>query len=332
MSSRERALAEIQKRKELGVWSFVEPALAIGSSAIAEPIAGLAGLAALPFGLNNANRVISGVKDSLTIQPRTEQGRRGLASVAEFAAPVGEAFESASKGAGDFVFDKTGSAGLAAAAYSAPTIALEALGLKGARAIPGRQMNLGDIGSKFTGAGRKEKGAVAIDFKQAKDLGFDLDRPLTHSGGSITSIDKGGNFDGLFASSGDESFGGIGAGTDQTTFYAKNIADEGDISLDYDKTIRYLKSEYPDASEETIDSIYDITAMDKNVYDLDVNPLEDYGYDDLGEASWEAQRIRGQIAADQDFDAIAMDDEQGVSYLIPYNAKNIYSPDMEKRK
>jgi hypothetical protein len=160
MTSRKKALAEIQKRKELGVWSFVEPAITIGSSMMAEPLAGLAGVAALPFGAEAATKVISGVTNDLTYQPRTEQGKRGLASVGKFMAPVGKAFESASKGAGDFVFDKTGSPGLSAAAYSAPTIALEALGLKGARAIPGRQMKLGDVGSQVTGVGRKEKGAI----------------------------------------------------------------------------------------------------------------------------------------------------------------------------
>jgi GNAT superfamily N-acetyltransferase len=73
-------------------------------------------------------------------------------------APVGQAFEGASSFLGDAAFDATGSPALGAAAYSIPTMGLEALGLKAARAIPGRQFEMGDIGA--SGIGRSQRGAV----------------------------------------------------------------------------------------------------------------------------------------------------------------------------
>lgn len=38
--------------------------------------------------------------------------------------------------------------------------------------------------------------------------------------------------------------------------------------------------------------------------------------DDFGDAGWEAQRLRGQIAKRLGYDAIEMSDEHGTSYLI----------------
>ena len=45
---------------------------------------------------------------------------------------------------------------------------------------------------------------------------------------------------------------------------------------------------------------------------------------DLGEASWEAQRLRGVIAKKQGFHAVAMPDEHGTSYLVLPPAKIIF--------
>jgi hypothetical protein len=66
-----------------------------------------------------------------------------------------------------------------------------------------------------------------------------------------------------------------------------------------------------------IEDFYSIIAEDKNVFELENNPFADYGYDDLGEASWEGQRLRGKLARAQGFDAVEMYDESGTSVLIP---------------
>lgn len=106
----------------------------IGSSAVAEPLSGLYGLATLVGtggDFEKAARGVESARESLTYTPETEGAQRNLKTVGDFLAPVGEALESASAGAGDTVYEWTGSPELASVAYSLPTAALEAVGLKG---------------------------------------------------------------------------------------------------------------------------------------------------------------------------------------------------------
>lgn len=155
----------------------------------------------------------------------------------------------------------------------------------------------------------------AARMERARELGFDTENVFTHTGGEITQIDKGGLFDGVFAVSGDEGYG-LG-GDVETKFIFKNpVASSGDSDFDYDKAIQTLKKQYPNQSDEFYDDLYSWTAEDK-ADPWSNNILEDLGFDDPGEASWEAQRLRGRIAHDQGFDAVAMNDETGTSYLIP---------------
>ena len=117
----------------------------------------------------------------MTYQPRTEDGQQGLQDAAEFMQPVGDAFIGASEYLGDAAYEATGSPALGAAAYSVPTMALEALGLKGVKAASkGRAAyEMGDIGtqaSKYGGnqrgifAGVKAKGADLKQMEAAQEL------------------------------------------------------------------------------------------------------------------------------------------------------------------
>ena len=162
----------IERTPEQNLLSFAEPALAMGSSMIAEPVSGLAGLAALPFGADKAARVVEGVRDDLTYAPRSDEGKRGMEVLADTMAPVGEAMQAVESGMGDYVMDKTGSPALAAAAYSVPTAIGSVLGLKGGKALPGKKLEFGDVGSQVTGVGRKEKGL----FAGVKAKGADLNK------------------------------------------------------------------------------------------------------------------------------------------------------------
>lgn len=119
------------------------------------------------------------------------------------------------------------------------------------------------------------------------------------------------------------------------------IADEGDCDLDYEKTMTFLKSSYPDLTEEELNILYSLTAGDEDIRDFveeSVNiPFlpEKYKreYDSidealfhidgcvLGDISLECQNIRGLIAKDQGYSAIAMSDEFGTSYLIMADTK-----------
>ena len=155
--------------------AVAEPIAAMGSGIIAEPVAGFAGLAAAPFGSDAAANAVNYYRDKLTYSPRSEAGQSGMAAVGEAMAPIGEAMDYAASGAGDYIYDKTGSPALAAAAYSAPTAALELLGLKGVNQLSksgklGQPLEFGDIG--IGGVGNKQRGI----FAGVKAKGADLKR------------------------------------------------------------------------------------------------------------------------------------------------------------
>jgi len=108
----------------------------VASAALAEPISGILSLPALAIeggGVDAAVRAQEAIQEALTYVPRTEQGMRDLQDVANLLEPVAQAFEMTSKGAGDYVMEKTGNPELAAAAYTAPTAFLELLGVGAAR-------------------------------------------------------------------------------------------------------------------------------------------------------------------------------------------------------
>lgn len=111
---------------------FGESAAALGSGMVAEPLAGLAGLASLPFKGAEAGGVVNKVKDALTYQPRTELGQQYVQNVAE--APIikqiGETMQAASKGAGDLAYGMTGSPAAGAIASAIPEGVVQAIGLR----------------------------------------------------------------------------------------------------------------------------------------------------------------------------------------------------------
>lgn len=143
----------------------LDVAKAIVSSAVAEPIAGLAGLITSPFvSQEQAVKNIEAVREFISLEPSTEEGKRNLKVVGDLVKkgvdlaniPVsglvglgevlsGQGVEQATKSIegvqekglstvlGQRTLDATGSPELAALAHSLPTAALEALGVKGLR-------------------------------------------------------------------------------------------------------------------------------------------------------------------------------------------------------
>ncbi len=110
------------------------------SGAVAEPLAGLAGIAQSlnPFAEEGAGaQAIESTREALTFKPRTETGQAQQQAIGEALAPVGEAITGTEKFLGDTAFDLTGSPAIAAAAKSLPTAALEVLGFKGAKRLTG---------------------------------------------------------------------------------------------------------------------------------------------------------------------------------------------------
>jgi hypothetical protein len=156
-----QAMIELHRRQEADRqqrMAYIEPALTMATGAIAEPVSGLVGLTALPFGVDASVNTINRVQDALTYQPRTEAGQEGLQAVGEALQPISMGMQRAEQFMGDTAYDLTGSPAIAAGAASLPTLGLELIGLKGARAIPGQQYQMGDIGQ--SGLSQSQKGAI----------------------------------------------------------------------------------------------------------------------------------------------------------------------------
>ena len=106
------------------------------SGAVAEPLAGLAGIAQSinPFADEGAGaKAVEATREALTFKPSTETGQSQQQAMGEALAPVGEALSSAEKFLGEETLNLTGSPALASIAHTLPTAALELIGIKGAR-------------------------------------------------------------------------------------------------------------------------------------------------------------------------------------------------------
>ena len=127
--------AEIQAGIPTPEASFMEKATGavptIASAIVAEPIAGLAGLASVPFKGAEAGEVVDNVRQAITLDPSTEEGRQGLIAIANNPAIkfLTEIDEKAKKIGGETGFDLAGPIG-GAIGESLPTILESALGLK----------------------------------------------------------------------------------------------------------------------------------------------------------------------------------------------------------
>lgn len=121
-----------------GLARVLEPAATLVSGAVAEPVAGLAGIAQAvnPFADPGAGaRAVEATREALTFQPRTQVGQESLQAVGTALEPVGKVITGTEKFLGDTIFKATGSPTLASAAASLPTAVLETIGLKGSGQI-----------------------------------------------------------------------------------------------------------------------------------------------------------------------------------------------------
>jgi hypothetical protein len=160
--------------------------------------------------------------------------------------------------------------------------------------------------------------------------GYDTSFPITHESSSpefdgvIRNKTPYSVFDGIFGLGGVKG-NALGSGQGANYTYLPRtgkVAGSGDVDLEYGKSVEFLKKQFPKASDDQIDSLYRATAEDAG----DFSSFEDSTFDgllygDAGERSWMAQNLRGKMAVDQGFDAVAMSDENGTSYFIPYGSK-----------
>lgn len=247
-------LAKLKERNDLGlsinpVTAFGEPALTMATGAIAEPVSGFVGLAGLPFGVDVAANAVRRTQDAMTYQPKTESGIRGLNAVGEAVEPLSKAIESGSLYMGDKTLEYTGSPLLASLAYSAPSIAPDLMGLKGASVAAdagklGRQLEFGDIG----GQSFRQRGSMS---------------GLSDMKGDLIDVYHGGGFSGGDIESGFNQRGNLGS------FYA---------STKQDIARNYARSGYFN-SDEIGDNPGYLTKITTNKNDL--LDLDSYSFDDL---------------------------------------------------
>lgn len=137
-------LAELQSQQSPTIGQQVlggaENLAALATGAIAEPIAGLAGIAQSinPFAEQGAGaQAVEDVRGALTFQPETQAGQAQQQAIGEALAPIGQALSSTEKFLGENTLKATGSPALATIAHTLPTAALELLGIKGAKKLTG---------------------------------------------------------------------------------------------------------------------------------------------------------------------------------------------------
>ena len=131
-------------------------------------------------------------------------------------------------------------------------------------------------------------------------------------------VNDGGVFGGVFAHAVESEASPLGPGDGDS--YEVTLKDseiltqyEMNYHLDYDKIAALLKNEWPDANQELL---YEAVVEEASMFTSEFDELVEELPGDRGEASWEAQRLRGVIAKAFGYKAVEMDDEHGTSHLI----------------
>ena len=135
------------------------------------------------------------------------------------------------------------------------------------------------------------------------------------------------DFGGIFASPSEVSAASHGDNLYRTKINKADVLDQQKINeIMDDKKIEdiFKKSTRLDSKsltfEEDLDLLKESVLQNKNIFDLDLSQENKIKHlvrtDDLGEASWELQTIKGKIAKALGYKAVEMPDEHGMSYLV----------------
>jgi len=145
----------------------MDAAASMASSAIAEPVAGIAGLAGLPFGAERAAKNVEDTRSLIARQPRTPVGKAIIGGIGSAAQSVGDALgnplEKARSFLGDAAYDAGGPA-LGAIASAVPDALTMAAGGAASKFIP-------SVGAKILNkAASKSEMAGDAFLAQAKSI------------------------------------------------------------------------------------------------------------------------------------------------------------------
>lgn len=138
---------------------------------------------------------------------------------------------------------------------------------------------------------------------------------------SLTEINSGGVFGGIFASPSRSSAESHIIG-DKGSLYRMTIPDDQVMThaddLPYETAIAVAKNNIRKGSPH-IEEIADMALYNKSAFDANI-PEDDLLHamhaSDLGDADWAIQKLRGQMAKAGGFKAVSMPDEHGLSYLV----------------
>lgn len=176
-----------------------DAALTVGSSIIAEPVSGVAGIvqAANPFADEGAGGdTVEAVREAMTRTPRTEEGAENLTALANALKPVTDLLKRAEQVSGEVGYDVAGPIG-GAIGETLPTAIMEALGLGTAKKT-----------SQAAGKVKAVSEATPDEATQSiLDAGEEFKVPVLN-----TDINPPKTFVGRFAQSVSEKMGSLGTG------------------------------------------------------------------------------------------------------------------------
>lgn len=161
----------------------LEVGAALGSSILAEPIAGIAGLAkSITSGEQAGAQAVEDIRAGLSFAPRTQLAQGAVNAIGEALGPVAEAFQRAEKFLGDTVFESTKSPTLAAAAATFPTLITELAGFGIGKKIAksGKGPKVLRDASKKTIAKAANEASPTVD--QLKDISRGIYNELDQAG------------------------------------------------------------------------------------------------------------------------------------------------------
>jgi hypothetical protein len=180
----------------------------------------------------------------------------------------------------------------------------------------------GDMGRAAMLGGLGALGMVPVVGDAASKAGAGAIKRLFHGSYEVVpSVNSGGMFGGVFASPSKSSAASHGDIINSFDIPEENILTN--YSLNYDiewpkteSAIRKAFPDYDDLSEDQRDAFIKAVIEDES-QDVDADDLMlIMGKSDIGDASWEAQRVRGKVASGLGFKAVEMSDEHGTSYLL----------------
>jgi len=149
---------------------------------------------------------------------------------------------------------------------------------------------------------------------------------LLYHGGyePVPKVKKEGIFDAIFASTDKEA--ALSHGDVLSRYFVNKNKIGENFSEKGNEAVSLIRQYYPDASADDVDNIlYPIIAEGSPVWNFDNSDILRLTRQlDMGEASWELQADRGRIGKQLGYDAVIMQDEHGISYMIPCGSKAKY--------